>query len=289
MTTTEDRPSRGRPGAGAPGPQDTEVSLRSMSAAVNRGLTTAGDMMRFSWQTIRALPDLRTHSSEIFRQTAVLILSSALIIWGMQFVVGTMCGTEAIYTLKQVGAPLYSGIFNSFCAIREMTPYMWGYILAAKVGCGLVAEIGSMRIAEEIDAMEVMGIKSRSYLVGTRIVAAWFATPFLYAVSLGMMSLGEILMSVYYIGGVSPGGHMQIFWSYQNPFDYLGSHAKAMATTTVIVFVGCYYGYTARGGSVGVGTNTARSMMVNMVMIHIIGMLGTQLFWGVSPNAPIAN
>jgi phospholipid/cholesterol/gamma-HCH transport system permease protein len=166
---------------------------------------------------------------------------------------------------------------------------MWGYILAAKVGCGLVAEIGSMRIADEIDAMEVMGINSRSYLVGTRILAIWIATPFLYAVGLAMMSLGEILMTVYYIGGVSPGGHMQIFWSYQNPFDYLGSHAKALATATVIVFVGCYYGYHSTGGSVGVGRNTARSMMVNMVMIHVIGMLGTQLFWGVSPNAPIAN
>ena len=94
---------------------------------------------------------------------------------------GTMCGTEAIYTLKQVGAPIYSGIFNAWCAVRELAPYMWGYILAAKVGCGLVAEIGSMRIADEVDALEVMGIDSTVYLVGTRVVAAWMAMPFLYA------------------------------------------------------------------------------------------------------------
>jgi phospholipid/cholesterol/gamma-HCH transport system permease protein len=272
-----------------PRPVDPEISLRSTVGAVTAGISTAGDMMRFSWLVFRALPDLRRHSSEVFRQTAVLILSSAVIIWGMEFVVGTMCGTEAIYTLKQVGAPLYSGIFNSFCALREMTPYMWGYIMSAKVGCGLVAEIGSMRIADEIDAMEVMGINSRSYLVGTRILAVWIATPFLYAVSLGMMSIGEILMTVYYVGGVSPGGEMQIFWSYQNPYDYFCTHLKALACSTCIVFVGCYYGYHSTGGSVGVGKNTARSMMVNMVMVHVIGMLGTALFWGVAPNAPIAN
>jgi phospholipid/cholesterol/gamma-HCH transport system permease protein len=62
-----------------------------------------------------------------------------------------------------------------------------------------------------------------------------------------------------------------------------------MTMGTVICFVGCYYGFTARGGSVGVGKNTAKSMMLNMVLIHIVGVLGTQLFWGLSPNAPIAN
>ena len=64
---------------------------------------------------------------------------------------------------------------------------------------------------------------------------------------------------------------------------------KVMAMGTTIIFVGCYYGYTARGGSVGVGQNTAKSMMLNMVLIHIVGVLGTQLFWGLAPNAPIAN
>ncbi|MDN5746891.1 MAG: ABC transporter permease, partial [Nocardioidaceae bacterium] len=196
---------------------------------------------------------------------------------------------EAIYSLKQVGAPVYSGIFNAWCAVRELVPYMWGYILAAKVGCGLVAEIGSMRIAEEVDALEVMGVDSRTYLVGTRVVAAWLSMPFLYAVSLGVMSLGEILVTVYYIGGVSPGGHMYIFWLYQNPLDFLYSMIKGMTMGTAIVFVACYYGYTVRGGSVEVGKNTAKSMVLNMVLIHMIGALGTQLFWGLSPNAPIGN
>lgn len=282
-------PEETRPTGRAPRPAATELSLASARASVRTALTTGGEILRFSSQVIRSLPDVRTHWTEVLRQAGVLVLSSGLIIWAMQFVMGTMCGTEAIYTLKQVGAPIYSGIFNAWCAVRELVPYMWGYILAAKVGCGLVAEIGSMRIADEVDALEVMGIDSRSYLVGTRVVAAWISMPFLYAVSLGMMSLGEILVSVYYIGGVSPGGHMYIFWLYQNPLDYLYSMTKGMVMGTTIVFVACYYGYTVRGGSVEVGKNTARSMVLNMVLIHLIGALGTQLFWGLSPNAPIGN
>jgi phospholipid/cholesterol/gamma-HCH transport system permease protein len=273
----------------APQPADTVVSVQSAVGAIKATLATGGQILRFSAQTIRGLPEVRTFWTEVFRQAAILILSSGLIIWSMEFVIGTMCGTEAIYTLKQVGAPIYSGIFNAWCAMREMTPYMWGYILAAKVGCGLVAEIGSMRISDEIDALEVMGIDSQVYLVGTRVVAAWMSVPFLYAVSLAMMSFGEILITVYLVGGVSPGGHNYIFWLYQNPLDYFYSMCKAVAMSTVIVFVGCYYGYTVRGGSVEVGKNTAKSMILNMIMIHVIGALGTQLFWGVAPNAPIGN
>jgi len=280
-----ERPERAAP----PRPADTVVSFRSVVDATKRTFITGGEIVRFSGQIIRGLPEVRSFWSEVFRQAAIPVLSSALIIWLMEFVIGTMCGTEAIYTLKQVGAPIYSGIFNAWCAMREMTPYMWGYILAAKVGCGLVAEIGSMRISDEIDAIEVMGIDSHVYLVGTRVVAAWMSMPFLYAVSLAMMSLGEILVTVYLVGGVSPGGHNYIFWLYQNPLDYFFSMCKAMAMGTTIVFVACYYGYTVRGGSVEVGKNTAKSMILNMILIHVIGALGTQLFWGSTPNAPIGN
>ena len=253
------------------------------------GLTAAGDIVRFSVSVLRAFRDLRLYGPEVLHQTAVLILTSGLIIWAMLGVMGTVCGLEASYTLSQIGAPLYSGIFNSFCSLREMSPYMWGYIFAAKVGCGLVAELGSMRISDEIDALEVMGIKSRSYLVGTRILAAWIAIPFLYTVGLAVMYVTMYLVTVVQLGGVSPGGYLYVFWLYQNPMDFLYSMSKVLAYGTTVVFVSCYYGFNASGGSVGVGKATAKSMMINMVVIHILGTLGTQLFWGLSPNAPIAN
>jgi phospholipid/cholesterol/gamma-HCH transport system permease protein len=276
--------------APAPAPASTNLSPSGEKGNPLRdALAQVGDITKFSASVVRGLPDVRKYSTEVLHQAGILILSSGLIIWVMQGVMGTECGLEASYTLKQIGAPIYSGVFDAWCALREMAPYMWGYIFAAKVGCGLVAELGSMRIADEIDALEVMGIHSRSYLVGTRILAVWIAMPFLYTVGLGFMYLTEYLMTVVNLGGVSPGGFLYIFWLYQNPLDFLYSLAKIMTMGTVITFVGCYYGFNARGGSVGVGKNTAKSMMLNMVLIHIVGVLGTQLFWGLSPNAPIAN
>lgn len=277
------------PPSRAPKPKPVEISAKSIGVKLRESVGTAGEIVRFSGTTVRSLPQVRRYFTEVFHQAGLLILSSGLIIWMMQFVMGSVCGLEASYTLKQIGAPLYSGVFNTYCGTREMSPYMWGYIFAAKVGCGLVAEIGSMKIAEEIDAMEVMGIRSRSYLVGTRIIATTIAMPLLYIVGMGLMYLSMYLVTVVQLGGVSPGGYLYTFWLYQNPVDFLGSLSKAVAMGLVVVFVGCYYGYTARGGPVGVGRNTAKSMMVSMVLIHVVGLLGTQLFWGLNPNAPIAN
>lgn len=262
---------------------------QALGKSVQNGFITAGDIVRFSRETISSFRDVRHYSSEVLHQAGILILSSGLIIWAMQGVMGTICGLEASYTLKQIGAPLYSGIFNAYCGLREMSPYMWGYIFAAKVGCGLVAELGSMRISDEIDALEVMGIKSKAYLVGTRILAAWIAIPFLYTVGLAIMYITMYLVTVVQLGGVSSGGYLYIFWLYQNPLDFLFSQIKVLSYGTTIVFVGCYFGFNASGGPVGVGKATAKSMMINMVLIHVLGVLTTQLFWGLSPNAPIAN
>lgn len=278
-----------RPVARPPEVPDPEVTLSSVARNLKAAVSTAGEISQFSGRIIRSFPDVRHYVPEVFRQAGILVLTSGLIIWLMQGVMGGVCGLEASYTLKQIGAPLYSGIFNAYCSLREMAPYMWGYIFAAKVGCGLVAEIGSMRIADEIDAMEVMGVKSRSYLVGTRVLAAWIAIPFLFTVGLGLMYVVMYMVTVVQLGGVSPGGYLYVFWLYQNPLDFLYAQLKTITEGTVIVFVSCYFGFTASGGPVGVGRNTAKSMMLNMVLIHVVGVLGTQLFWGLSPNAPIAN
>jgi phospholipid/cholesterol/gamma-HCH transport system permease protein len=269
--------------------ENVKVSRGTPLSGLKDVLGAVGEIARFSGTVTRQLPETRKYATEVLHQAGVLILSSGIIIWFMEFVVGGMCGTEASYTLKQVGAPLYSGIFDAWCAVREMAPYMWGYIFAAKVGCGFVAEIGSMRIADEVDALEVMGIHSRVYLIGTRIIATWIAMPFLYIIGLAIMFVGEYLVTVQELGGVSPGGFLYIFWLYQNPPDFLFSMIKIMSMGTAITFVGCYYGFTSRGGPVGVGKNTAKSMMLNMVLIHIIGFAGTQLFWGLNPNVPVAN
>ena len=164
---------------------------------------------------------------------------------------------------------------------------MFGYIMAAKVGTGIVAELGAMRINEEIDALEVMGVKPITFLAATRLLAAWMVLPFIYISAVGVGFLASYLAVVKQIGDVSSGGYFLIFWMFQNPPDLLFSVVKAMFMATAIVLVGCYYGYTASGGPVGVGTATAKSMVLNIVLVHIIGMMGTLVFWGANPRAPI--
>ena len=144
-----------------------------------------------------------------------------------------------------------------------------------------------MRISDEIDALEVMGMPPITFLCATRLLAAWIALPFIYLVGIGVMYFASYLAVVNQVGDVSSGGYLLIFWMFQSPPDLIFSLIKGMVMATVIVLVGCYYGYTASGGPVGVGTATAKSMVVNIVIVHIIGMLGTVVFWGANPRAPI--
>jgi phospholipid/cholesterol/gamma-HCH transport system permease protein len=178
-------------------------------------------------------------------------------------------------------------VFTAWCDLRELVPYAFGYMMAAKVGTGIVAELGSMRISDEIDALEVMGIDSVTFLCATRLLAAWLVLPFMYLAAIGAGFLASYLAVVKQIGVVSSGGYFLIFWEFQSTPDLLYSLIKAMFMATAIVLVGCYYGYNASGGPVGVGTATAKSMVLNLVLIHLIGMLGTQVFWGANPRAPI--
>jgi phospholipid/cholesterol/gamma-HCH transport system permease protein len=248
-----------------------------------------GEIVRFCTRVVREVLGLRVFRffGEALRQAGLLILSSTLVIWGLIFIIGLQCGIEGAYFNRAVGAPAYAGVFAAWCDLRELVPYAFGYMMAAKVGTGIVAEIGSMRISDEIDALEVMGISSITFLCATRLLAAWIVLPFMYLAGIGAGFFASYLAVVQQIGEVSSGGFFLIFWMFQNPPDLLYSVIKAMAMATVIVLVGCYYGYTASGGPVGVGTATAKSMVLNIVMVHLIGMLGTQLFWGANPRAPI--
>jgi len=224
---------------------------------------------------------------EALRQSGILILSSTLVICGLVFIIGLQCGIEGAYFTRAQGTPAYAGVFSAWCDLRELVPYAFGYMMAAKVGTGIVAELGSMRISDEIDALEVMGIDSMTFLCATRLLAAWIVLPFMYVASIGAGFFASYLAVVQQIGDVSSGGFFLIFWMFQNPPDLLYSVIKGMTMATVIVLVGCYYGYTAGGGPVGVGTATAKSMVLNIVLVHLVGMLGTQLFWGANPRAPI--
>ena len=252
-------------------------------------LTSLGDIARFTGRVMGIVYSGRVMRffGEALRQAGVLILSSTLVIWGLTFIIGLQCGIEAAYFNRSTGAPAYAGVFAAWCDLRELIPYAFGYMMAAKVGTGLVAEIGAMRISDEIDALEVMGISSMTFLCATRLLASWMVLPFMYIAAVGAGFFASYLAVVQQVGEVSAGGYFLIFWMFQNPPDLMFSVIKGMFMATAIVLVGCYYGYTASGGPVGVGTATAKSMVLNIVLVHIIGMLGTQIFWGANPRAPI--
>jgi phospholipid/cholesterol/gamma-HCH transport system permease protein len=262
---------------------------RQWLAVPREWLASFGEIVRFCSTVVAEVFTLKVFRffGEALRQAGLLILSSTLVIWGLIFIIGLQCGIEGAYFNRAVGAPAYAGVFAAWCDLRELVPYAFGYMMAAKVGTGIVAELGSMRISDEIDALEVMGISSMTFLCATRLLAAWLVLPFMYLAGIGAGFFASYLAVVEQIGEVSSGGYSLIFWMFQNPPDLLYSVIKAMAMATVIVLVGCYYGYTASGGPVGVGTATAKSMVLNIVLVHLIGMLGTQLFWGANPRAPI--
>jgi phospholipid/cholesterol/gamma-HCH transport system permease protein len=252
-------------------------------------IASSGEIAGFAGRIVGDVYSLRVFRffGETLRQAGILIISSTLIIWALMFILGLQCGIQGAYFTEAAGAPAYSGVFTAWCDLREIIPYAFGYMMSAKVGTGIVAELGAMRISDEIDALEVMGIDSLTFLCATRLLAAWLVLPFLYLAGIGGAFLASYIAVVDQVGVVSSGGYFLIFWQFQNPPDFLYSLIKAMAMATAIVLVGCYYGYNASGGPVGVGTATAKSMVMNIVLVHVIGMLGTQIFWGANPRAPI--
>ena len=263
--------------------------MSAWMAAPRQWLDSFGEISRFGVRIAGLVYSGRVFKffGESLRQAGILIFGSALIIWAFVLILGLQCGLQGAYFDRSIGAPSLAGLFSAYCDLREGLPYAFGYILSAKVGTGIVAEIGAMRISEEIDALEVMGIQPLTFLCATRLLGAWIALPFLYLVGIVIIYAASYVSVVHQVGDVSSGGYLLIFWMYQSPTDLIFSLVKGMVMATVIVLVGCYYGYTASGGPIGVGTATAKSMVFNTVAVHIIGMLGTIIFWGANPRAPI--
>lgn len=250
---------------------------------------TFGEAADFSWQATRGVLTLRVRKyfKEVLRQASILTLGSVVIVLGLVFAFGLIVGTEGTYAARLVGAPAVAGAFAALGDLREVVPFAFGFMMAAKVSTGYVAEIGTMRITEEIDALDVMGIDSLLYLASTRLLGMWLILPFVYAIAIVVAYVGSYLVVVVQIGQSSAGGFFELFWKFQNPTDYLFSAIKGMSMATFVVLVGCYYGYTVRGGPVEVGRATAKAMVVNLVGVCFIGILGSELFWGGTPRLPI--
>src|SRR5437763_14869978 len=171
-------------------------------------LESFGEILKFSGKIVGEVFTLKVFKffGEALRQSGILIVSSTIVIWGLVFIIGLDCGVEGAYFDQANGVPAYAGIFAAWCDLRELVPYGFGYMMAAKVGTGLVAELGSMKISDEIDALEVMGIDSMTFLCATRLLAAWMVLPFMYIAAVGAGFFASYLAVVQQIGEVSSGG-----------------------------------------------------------------------------------
>src|SRR4051812_49916965 len=192
--------------------------MNAWLAAPRAWLDSFGEIGRFGVRVVGQVYSGRVFKffGESLRQAGILILGSALIVWAFVFILGLQCGLQGAYFFRAQGVPGYAGLFAAWCDLREALPYAFGYILSAKVGTGIVAELGAMRISDEIDALEVMGIPPVTFLAATRLLAAWIAFPFMYLAAVGIGYFASWLAVVEQIGDVSSGGYFLIFWMFQD-------------------------------------------------------------------------
>lgn len=250
-------------------------------------LTDAGEIGRFLPKALVAIPMALRYPTDVLRQIGILIISSTGIILFMELLIAAEISLEGHYVLTQLGATSYVGLF-SVVTDYTVQAVMWGWVLGAKVGCGLVAELGSMRTNDEIDALEVMGVDSMPYLVGTRVLALMVVTPFMFVLATGVMYVTNYVVNVIVFESVSPGGFLGVHFSFLTWADILLSMVQALVISLLIGITACYYGYHAKGGSVGVGQNTARSEIIALIITGVVGVIGAQLFFTGFDRGPIA-
>ena len=247
-----------------------------------------GDIVVFAARALAQAPRALRYGGEIWWYAAFLAISSTPVALVITYFSGSECSVEAYYSLHQLGgAESLAGVFNALCDMREITPLFFGFAIGAKVGCGIVAELGTMRINEEIDALETMGVPSIPFLVTTRMLAALAVMPLMYVLSLAASFFASWVVQHFQIGLVSDGIYFSYFWRYTNLTDLMFSMIKAITFAFTIICVAVYYGYHVTGGAVGIGRAVAKTMAVSLVMTVVLNAVLTQIFWGQNPNLPI--
>ena len=196
---------------------------------------------------------------------------------------GSLIAVQGFSSLGNLGVEAFTGFFAALANVRVVAPLVAGVALAATVGAGATAELGAMRISEEIDALEVMAIKSISYLVSTRIVAGLLVIVPLYGLAIVMSFLaGQVVTTLFY--GQSLGTYEHYFRTFLRPSDVMFSFMQAVVMALIVMVNHCYFGYYASGGPVGVGEAVGKSMRASLVAIVLAVLLASLALYGVNPN-----
>ncbi|MEA2169087.1 MAG: phospholipid/cholesterol/gamma-HCH transport system permease protein [Solirubrobacteraceae bacterium] len=256
-------------------------------ARIRSGLTEAGDLAAFGARAVRALPGVPRFASEALRHAGVLVRGSTLFIFVMTAFIGFAQTTFAFFFLRSAGASDYLAFFTGITTPRAAAPIMFGYVFAAKVGCAMVAEIGTARINEEIDALETEAIDPMRYIVGTRIVGALLFVPIAVGVALLAVTVGSYVDGVIVLQALPGATFLNNHWAAQTIADQ-GIALLSLGTMGMaIVIVACFFGYRASGGPAGVGRAVAKSIVVNLVLVHVIASFYLGVFYGQDLKLPI--
>jgi phospholipid/cholesterol/gamma-HCH transport system permease protein len=240
-------------------------------------------------QTVHALryyrrETLRQIVQTVFGAGAMAFVGGAVGIGGFVVLAGaSLIAVQGFVSLGNIGVEAFTGFFAAVINVRIGTPVIGGVLLASIIGAGHTAELGAMRISEEIDALEVMGINSISYLASTRLVAGLVAIVPLFAglVTVAFLS-PQLTTTVLY--GQSHGTYEHYFRTFLRADDVFWSFVESLIIVVAVMVTHCYYGYNASGGPVGVGESVGRSMRFSLVSIQVVVLLGSLAIYGVNPN-----
>lgn len=274
--------------------------MANMKAAYQKPLESLdrlGEQLSFYARATAAVPrSVTRYPREILRILSEVTLGSGSlaviggtvgVILGMTFFTGAQVGLSGYAALNQLGTAAFSGFVSAYFNTREIAPLVAGIALAATVGCGFTAQLGAMRISEEVDALEVMAIPSMQFLVTTRIVGGLIAIVPLYVVGLlSSYTASWLVVTQFY--GQSSGTYNKYFTQFLPPGDVLWSFGKVLVFAVVVILIHCYYGYNASGGPAGVGVAVGRAVRTSIVAINVIDLLLSMAIWGTTTTVRLA-
>jgi phospholipid/cholesterol/gamma-HCH transport system permease protein len=262
-----------------------------------RALDTLGEQLSFYGRSLAWVPrTLRRYKREILRLLAeVSFGSGALAVVGgtvgvicfLTFFTGTEVGLQGYQALNQIGSSAFAGFVSAYFNTREISPLVAALALSATVGSGFTARLGAMRIAEEVDALEVMAVPSLPFLVTTRMIAGFIAVIPLYVVGLLSSYMATRMIATVYFGQ-SPGTYDYYFHLFLPPVDVLWSFGKVLVFSLIVIGIHCYYGYTATGGPAGVGVAVGRAVRAAIVSVNIVDFFLSLAIWGATTTVRIA-
>jgi phospholipid/cholesterol/gamma-HCH transport system permease protein len=273
------------------GTEDTVRRRPSLGLRVLEQLAWLGRLVIFGFKTFASIPYvLVRHRNETLRLIAdvtfggglmAVAASTVLVVFVIAAFVGITIGLEGYQGLQIIGLAPLAGYLSSYANTREIAPLITAFGLAAQMGCKFTTQLGAMRITEEIDALEVMSIRSLPYLVTTRLVAALVVVTPLYLIALSGAYLATQI-TVILVAHQGSGTYAHYFHSFLTARDVFLSMTKVWVFVVLITVTHCYYGYTVRGGPEQVGRAAGRAIRASIVVIAISDMLMTLAFWGTS-------